>query len=122
MWVIGSEMTVLNAFYAKKEGILKKKDIWKFQNILLNKLSDSNIMYIVRPENEYWGSLIEYEGIRLIQCSDVIFLQDIITEEKINEINSWWGEKISRIIEESREEYAKLDLDKPRTRNMEESK
>ena len=79
-------------------------------------------MYIVRPENEYWGSLIEYEGIRLIQCSDVIFLQDIITEEKINEINSWWGEKISRIIEESREEYAKLDLDKPRTRNMEESK
>lgn len=110
MWVIGSEMTVLNAFYAKKAGILKKKDIWRFQNLLLNKLTDNNITYIVRPENEYWGSIIEYEGIRLIQCSDEIYLQDLITEEKINEINSWWGEKISKIIEESRKEYAEKDL------------
>ena len=109
MYVIHDYILVFNALHARKTGRLSYENIRVYSNILAKKLSENHIYWI--SSDEYSDIYTTVDDHCYISLGDYCLLRDAIDDEFINEINSIYNEKIQVLINESRDEYAKLTLE-----------
>ena len=109
MYVIHDYILVFNALHARKTARLSYESIRVYSNILAKKLSKNHIYWI--GSDEYSDTYTTVDNHCYISLGDYCLLRDAIDDEFINEINSIYEEKIQVLINESRDEYAKLALE-----------
>lgn len=116
MLVINNNVVRLNALYAKNTTRLSYSDIDKLHQLIIKKLVENNILFL--SPYVYEDTYVTFMRHQMILTLDEVILVTDVNEKEINRINSIYDQKVKDLIDEAREEYIKLEINKSRVRNV----